>query len=246
MNIEKAWKTFLKKVLNDGKKHEKDDGDKVLESMINHAFIPNVQDSLFCHGNNITTDMFLDMIKNGVFNIEGYPIKDEALAGYVKQLDDTTQIFLEEDENGNLPFVYTYPERLYNMNSVDRENNQDHYNQIDVIVNRLKNYPGSNRAVATLYQVGLDKDEQHIPCLNWIQCTIRDNKLILHVIFRSNDLWNAFPSNMLFLNYLGLKIVNELKEVYPSLEFYGISYTSSSLHIYEGDIKQAKKVIGCD
>lgn len=241
MNIEKAWKKFLKTIIENGESHTKDDGDILQEHLINHCFIDN---ALNQYGNqNITTEMFLEMIKSGVFNIEGYLIKDEALASYVKQLDDTTQIFLEEDENGNLPFVYTYPERLYNMNSVDRENNQGHYNQIDVIVNRLKNYSGSNRAVATLYQVGLDKDEQHIPCLNWIQCTIRDNKLILHVIFRSNDLWNAFPSNMLFLNYLGLKIVNELKEVYPSLEFYGIAYTSSSLHIYESDLEQAKNLL---
>ena len=41
--------------------------------------------------------------------------------------------------------------------------------------------------------------EQHIPCLNWVQATIRNNKLILHVIFRSNDCYSAFPSNMLFI-----------------------------------------------
>ena len=243
-SIEKVWKNFLIDVLVNGEKHEKDDGDKLYESMINHAFIPNVLDILFCNGENINLSMFIDMIGNGVFNIEGYPLKDEALQSYVKQLDDNKQIFLELDENGNMPFIYTYPERIFNMNSANRDNQCGGYDQFDVICNRLRNYHGSNRGVATLYSVGLDKEETDIPCLNWLQITIRNNELILHVMFRSNDLYSAFPSNMLFLMYLGLKFVEELKADYPMLKFKGINYNSTSLHIYESDLEQAKKVIG--
>lgn len=238
-SIEKVWRKFLNDVLVDGEKHTKDDGDVLYEHMINHAFIPNVLDMLFCGGENITSEMFLDMIGKGVFNIEDYPIRDEALKGYVEQMDMDEQIYLDDNS-----FVYTYPERIFNIYEVDREGECKGINQFDVVCDRLKEHYGSNRAVATLYIAGLDKDEQHIPCLQWFQCTIRDDELVLHIMFRSNDLYSAFPSNMLFLNYLGLKFVQELREVYPMLKFKGINYNSTSLHIYEGDVEQARKVVG--
>ena len=238
-SIEREWKKFLKTVLSNGIKHEKDDGDVIYEHMINHCFIDNI---LNFFGNRvIPTKIFLDMIGNGLFNIEGYPLKDDALKSYVEQLDQHNQIYLEEYEDS---FVYTYPERIYNIYEVDKFGEVRGINQFDVICNRLRNNSGSNRAVATLYIAGLDENETHIPCLQWIQCTIRNDELILHVLFRSNDLWSAFPSNMMFLMYLGLKFEEELRKDYPLLKFKGISYTSTSLHIYQGDYEQAKKLMG--
>ena len=242
-SIEKVWKKFLIDVLENGAKHEKDDGDKLYEHLINHAFIPNVVESILFNKEGlhlVSNDIFLKLIGKGVFNIDGYPLKDEALMGYVMQLDDEKQIFIDDYDNS---FIYTYPERIFAMKTVNREKESGLYNQFKVMCDRLKNFEGSNRAVATLYNVGLDSMEQHIPCLNWLQVTIRDNELILHVMFRSNDLYSAFPSNMMFLMYLGLKFVEELKNDYPLLRFKGINYNSTSLHIYEGDFEQAEKVI---
>ena len=69
------------------------------------------------------------------------------------------------------------------------------------------------------------------------------DELSLHVLFRSNDLYSAWPGNMIFLQYLGLKITDELKQTYPSLKFNGLYYNSTSLHIYKGDYEQAKRVV---
>ena len=234
MNIEKAWKTFLKKVLNDGKKHEKDDGDILQESLINHCIIDNPLKQI---GNvNIKGEMFIDLIKRGVFDIKEYPIKGLALAEYVESLLDNEII------NGG-GFVYTYPERIFNMKLADRDDNIRRINQFKVIHDRLKNFDGSNRAVMTLYSAALDSKEQHIPCLQFLQATIRDNELMLHVFFRSNDLYSAFPSNMLFISYIGIKLVEKLRDTYPSLQFAGIDYNSTSLHIYQADLEEALKVI---
>ena len=234
MNIEKAWKTFLKKVLNDGKKHEKDDGDILQESLINHCIISNPLKQI---GNvNIKGEMFIKLIKQGAFDIKDYPIKGLALAEYVESLLDNEII-----KGGG--FVYTYPERIFNMKLADRDDNVRGINQFKVILDRLKNFDGSNRAVMTLYSAALDSKEQHIPCLQFLQATIRDNELMLHVFFRSNDLYSAFPSNMLFISYIGIKLVEKLRDTYPSLEFAGINYNSSSLHIYQADLEEARKVI---
>lgn len=233
--IEAEWKKLLNKIVTTGEWVVKDDGDEILECIDNHCFIKNMQDNFY----NLNLDLFLEMVDNGVFNITGYPIKDKALGGYVRQLNDNEQIYLEDDS-----FIYTYPERIFNVKQTTRTNEVVNINQFDVIVDRLREHSGSNRAVATLYIGALDKDEQHIPCLNWLQALIRDDKLSLHIMFRSNDLYSAFPSNMLFLMYLGLKLTKALKETYPSLEFKGIYYNSTSLHIYRGDYEQAKKVLG--
>lgn len=234
MKLEDAWKKFLKEIIENGEKHEKDDGDVLLESLINHCFIDSPLKQF--GGQNITSKLFIDMIKQGVFNIDGYPIKDLALSEYVESLDDENMIC-----GGD--FVYTYPERLCGYHTIDRFGEEIDANQLEIMEYRLLEHAGSNRAVATLYNCGLDATEQHIPCLQVVQATIRNNKLILHIFFRSNDCYGAFVSNMLFISYIGIKLVENLKETYPLLEFEGISYNSSSLHIYEGDMEQAKKVL---
>ena len=234
MKLEDAWKKFLKKIIETGEEHEKDDGDVLVESLINHCFIDSPLKQF--GGQNITSKLFIDMIPKGVFNINGYPIKDLALSEYVESLDDENMIC-----GGD--FVYTYPERLCGYHTIDRFGEEIDANQLEIMEYRLLEHAGSNRAVATLYNCGLDATEQHIPCLQVVQATIRNNKLILHIFFRSNDCYGAFVSNMLFISYIGIKLVENLKETYPLLEFEGISYNSSSLHIYQGDLEAAKKVI---
>ena len=238
MNIEKAWKQFLQTILENGESHEKDDGDVLQESLINHCFVDNVLNQF---GNqNITTEMFLDMIKQGRFNIKGYPFKDLALYDYVSSLDDVEKIH-NRNTKGDDKFTYTYPNRIFRMQDAFTNYTVD---QFKVMVARLKNFPGSNRAVANIYSGVKDHKMKDIPCLQILQATIRNNELILHCFFRSNDCYGAWPSNMLFLNYLGLKLVDELKKEYPLLSFKGISYNSSSLHIYKHDLEAARKVIG--
>ena len=234
MNIEEAWKYFIKNILDNGEYHVKDDDDMIKEVLINHCFIDN---PLLKFSLNIKSDLFIEMIKKGQFDIDDYPIKGEGLAEYVSSIDD------EYMRNGG-DFVYTYPERIYNICQANKSNEVIYMNQFDVVCDRLKEYYGSNRGVMTLYSSALDFNETHIPCLNWLQVTIRNNQLILHVMFRSNDLYSAFPSNMLFLLYLGIKFCEELKKEYPLLKFKGINYNSTSLHIYKSDMEQAEKVIG--
>lgn len=240
--IKENWYIFLKNILENGVKHTKDDGDELIESMVNHCMISSPLKKY--EPMQISSSMFLDLLEKGEFDIEGYPMKGREMASYVRQFDDPKYIYLEEDENGEKPFIYTYSERIQNIQLSTREGHADFYNQYEIIKRRLIEHAGSNRAVSTLYSAGLDETEQHIPCLQFIQATIRDNKLILHVIFRSNDAYSAWPSNMFFISYIGIKLTEDLRSVYPSLKFFGINYNSTSLHIYKGDLEQAKKVIG--
>ena len=223
MNInffEKVWKELLNEVIYNGKYTYKDDS-KIKEVIGVHKQIKNPYSNSII---NISADKFASYVKKGIFDIAEYPIKGEALFDYVTSLDDEHQIYL--DDNG---FIYTYSERLQNYNDI---------NQLDVIINRLNKNINSNRAIAVTYNPMVDMNRQDIPCLQVIQALVRNDKLILSVYFRSNDLYGAFPSNMMFLTYLGMKIANEL-----GVQFDYIDYHCSSLHVYETDYEQALKVI---
>ena len=223
MNInffEKVWKELLNEVIYNGKYTYKDDS-KIKEVIGVHKQIKNPYSNSII---NISADKFASYVKKGIFDIAEYPIKGEALFDYVTSLDDEHQIYLDDDG-----FIYTYSERLQNYNDI---------NQLDVIINRLNKNINSNRAIAVTYNPMVDMNRQDIPCLQLIQALVRNDKLILSVYFRSNDLYGAFPSNMMFLTYLGMKIANELR-----VQFDYIDYHCSSLHIYETDYQQALKVI---
>ena len=221
MNIfESKWRKLLEELLLSHKEHVKDET-QIREIIGVHERIDNpYKDSML----NINHKQFAEAVKRGAFDITDYPIKGEALFDYVTSLDDEHQIYLDDDG-----FIYTYSERLQNYQG---------RNQLKDIVNRLKQDMGGNRAVAVTFNPFIDNERDDIPCLQLIQALVRDDKLILSVYFRSNDLYGAFPSNMMFLTYLGMKIANEL-----GVKFDYIDYHCSSLHIYETDYKQALKVI---
>lgn len=233
------WKRLLRQIIEKGEDHTKDDS-PIREIIGVHEFIPN----LFVDVGSIHMSRYdmIEWVKNGFADIPEYPIKGEALSEYVGSLDDLYMI-----DGGD--FVYTYPERLCNYITVDLFGDiMEKCDQLDIMVHRLLQNPGSNRSVAVLYNPGRDGVEDDIPCLNWIQALIRKDstgkaKLILSVMFRSNDCYGAWPSNMLFLHYVGFKLVDILREEYPSLRFEGIDYHCSSLHIYETDLPAVLNIL---
>lgn len=235
--LENIWKDTLSKIINEGHPHHKDDS-PIREYLGLHLKIPNpMTDLAFVFSN--PSRKFVSWARDGAFDIPEYPLKGDALADYITSVDNIDLIYLTEDND----FVYTYPERLKAMHTVNEVGDTVTMNQIDIMVERLLQNRGSNRAVATLYNCGLDGYRVDIPCLNWLQFTIRDDKLILHVMFRSNDFYGAWPSNMYFLTYVGLKVQEAINKKYPSVQFSYIDYHVSSAHIYETDMDMAKKII---
>ena len=255
--LEIYWQQLLWNCYHHGKTTKKDDA-KIRELMGNYLFIERPQDIPLPFNKKIdTVKDFQDSLQKGLYDIPNYPIKGEALYNYVNSWEDDDKIYLDEisREDHNLtgkPFVYTYPERLlhkFTISKPDPEFQEQGWfiNQFDIICSRLYHNLGSNRAVATIYQPGIDYIEEDIPCLNWLQATVRKNVLELHCMFRSNDLYGAWPSNMYLLTFLGLKITDDLNNnvnIKENICFNGIHYHSSSLHIYETDLPAVKQILG--
>lgn len=248
MDLKVVWTQMLWDIIHHGHTKTKDDSE-IIEHINNHYFIDTPYSVML--QKRMNSDFFVDLLSKGAFDIENYLISGEALTDYVLSLLNDNMIyfsnFARDDIKDTDSFVYTYPERLLSCATIDSiaEDGKIYFeNQVDIIVGRLKENLYSNRAVATLYIPGIDGYREDIPCLNWLQALVKDDCLTLHIMFRSNDIYQAFPANMTFLMFLGVKIVDELKESYPTLYFGGIYYNSTSAHIYKTNEEQVLKLLG--
>jgi thymidylate synthase len=76
---------------------------------------------------------------------------------------------------------------------------------------------------------------------NWL---IRDDKLNLSIVMRSNDLSKGLVYDLTWFVSLMDKMVEELRPTYPSIHKGTYTHTAHSMHIYERDIPQMKKMLG--
>ena len=225
--INQCYIEFVDKILKQGKETYKDSNHHLKEYLGNYYLIDDPLDLKFeAKYQHMTCEMMLDEIKSGKFDIDECPIKNDALYEYVKSFED-------KSDQG---FVYSYPNRILAHFDI---------NQFNVMKQRLLKALGSNRAVAVTYDPKLDADREDIPCLQFLQCIIRNNNLTIHCMFRSNDIYGAFYSNMFFIAYIGLKMTEKLNKelINTQITFGGIHYHSTSGHIYNTDLKAAKKLV---
>ncbi len=73
---------------------------------------------------------------------------------------------------------------------------------------------------------------------------IRDNRLHLSVVMRSNDLVLGLVYDLPWFMSLIDRMIEELKDTYPDLEKGHYTHTVHSLHIYERNEEMVKKMLG--
>ena len=100
--------------------------------------------------------------------------------------------------------------------------------QLDFIIAELKREPFSRRAIMSIRDFDVDSKNTHPACLQSIQYFIRDGKLHCCVLFRSNDLPEAFFMNAFALIKLQEKIAKEL-----GVGMGSYTHRSNSMHAYE-------------
>jgi len=149
-----------------------------------------------------------------------------------KELEEYLPTVLTSDKPVGIN--YTYGERLFSY-KVDE---YTEINQIKRIICQLKECNYTRRAVAILWNIEKDRNSKHPPCLVYHNFLVRNNKLFLTAVIRSNDMFKAWPLNSFALNEL-LKYV--CKET--NLQYGNLTVISNSAHIYETDWKEVEKVI---
>jgi len=102
--------------------------------------------------------------------------------------------------------------------------------QVPFIISELKRNPYSRRAIMNIRDFEVDSSNSNPACMQSIQYFIRDGKLHCKIMFRSNDLPEAFFYNAFALIRLQERIAAEL-----GVETGTYTHRSNSMHCYEKD-----------
>jgi thymidylate synthase len=108
------------------------------------------------------------------------------------------------------------------------------FDQIEFAVRELKrnDMMSSRRAVIGIRDNLKDSQLENPACLQNIQLFVRDNRLDICVLFRSNDFAQAF-----FMNAFGLICLQEQIAEVLGVEVGTYSQTSNSMHVYQKDFE---------
>jgi thymidylate synthase len=95
-------------------------------------------------------------------------------------------------------FEYDYHERLrkWGRDKISLYNAPVSIDQIDYIINKLKDQKNSRRALAVTWMPCYDENKDDVPCLQLVQCLVRNGKLDMYIVFRSEDILSAYGQNV--------------------------------------------------
>lgn len=159
--------------------------------------------------------------------IDGFPMGEIELKNYAKQ-------FLNKSRGD---FEYTYGERLRNWGS-EITGPVDQITQITRRLNKTKN---TRRATAVTWIPPMDYTKTEVPCLILTDFKVREKKLHLTAVFRSNDMFGAWPANLYALNRLNAFVARNIKsKITPG----PITTLSISAHVYDHDFPNVERILG--
>lgn len=134
---------------------------------------------------------------------------------------------------------YTYGERLVNYLNMELEPYKttnfvktERFNQVEHVIETYRTHGyRNNQMILTIGEPG-DLKLGDPPCLRHIDTRIqkeKDGKYYLHFYpyFRSNDLWNGWPTNL-----GGIQLLKEYMAALIDVEDGEIIYSSKGLHLY--------------
>ena len=148
--------------------------------------------------------------------------------------------YLSEDNSiGKLGEIYgTIPQIWYKMADAAGKVNSNYgwqwgrNNQIDYIVDLLKNNKDTRQAAISIYDAKeCDTYINDTPCTYAVQFTILNGRLDMAVVMRSNDLWYGFCNDQYCFSMLQKMIADELK-----IEIGTYYHFAHNMHLYNNKI----------
>ena len=132
-------------------------------------------------------------------------------------------------EDGDLGPIYGYQWRSW------PDYNGNHIDQIQQVIDTIKNNPDSRRIIVSAWNVGQIEQMALPPCHSLFQFYVADGKLSLQLYQRSADLFLGVPFNIASYALL-LQMVGQVTGLQP-FEFI---HTLGDAHIYTNHIEQVK------
>lgn len=108
---------------------------------------------------------------------------------------------------------------------------KDRVDQIDEIRQLLLSDRESRRAVAVLYDPDLDfeNESKDVPCNNWLHFIVREGRLDMGIVIRSNDVLWGFSG----INTFEWSVLHEMMAFWLGTSVGTANFYISSLHLYD-------------
>lgn len=171
----------------------------------------------------------LNLVLTGFKDVE-FPIEKVSSFGkwVYPRIGEIKAIMLESGVGSS--YAYSYGERIFNY---------DGFNQMDsYVIPTLKKDLNSRRAVINLWNPSVDTNKGQVPGLIFLDFKVREGKVNLFALIRSNDLFIGWPANVYQLYVLANYVSKKL-----GLEIGSISTMSTSAHIFLDNLDEIKEVI---
>ena len=133
------------------------------------------------------------------------------------------------DENGDLGHIYGYQWRSW-----PRPDGK-HIDQIQQVINSLKNNPNSRRIIVSAWNVGEIEQMALPPCHTFFQFYVADSKLSCQLYQRSADIFLGVPFNIASYSLLTMMMAQVC-----NLKAGDFIHTFGDAHIYVNHFKQTK------
>lgn len=164
-------------------------------------------------------------VQNLYLTIEKIEEKDPILEKYA----DKDRIVLMKKKYATCGLVgdykIDYGSYIYNNSGI---------NQIDWVINRIKNKPETKSATITLHKPG----ESMLACLSMLDFKYREGVLDMTVIYRSQNIFWSHPGNMLALHHIHQDVADALGYALGKIELIVIS-----AHIYTDDFEKVNFIL---
>lgn len=133
------------------------------------------------------------------------------------------------DEKGDLGPIYGYQWRSW------PKPNGEHVDQIEELINSIKNTPDSRRLIVSAWNVGQIEDMALPPCHALFQFYVADNKLSCQLYQRSADAFLGVPFNIASYALLTMMIAQVC-----DLKLGDFVHSFGDVHIYNNHLEQVE------
>lgn len=170
-------------------------------------------------------DVQLREIRNLYITIDTVSDSDPILRAYADH--DRIELMKKKYATCGLVGEYKidYGSYIYNNNGV---------NQIDWVIDRIRNKPETKSATITLHKPG----EEKLACLSMIDFKYRNGLLNMSVVYRSQNIYWSHPGNLLALHQIQTDVAQAL-----GYELGAIELAVISAHIYKDDFIKVNKIL---
>ncbi len=126
---------------------------------------------------------------------------------------------------------YSYGQRLRDYDGMD---------QIQVMIDRLKQNRNSKRMFATTWRVAVDTPDtgEDVPCLTQVNGAVQDDRFFFTAHFRSQDMFGAWPLNAFAVRRLQMLIAKE-----ADIALGSTTIITHSAHIYAWDWPRVRAML---